>query len=194
MIPKQDDLSSERLAALVQAKISASRFTATVEVAKYSPRIWGVKISTVRLRRKKDYCGAHPGPCLALVPRKHMKARFLEGLDWVGFNAMLNDLCDAHAFDCDVFSYNREASCNGRYFIRRGTRRRVKYPFGETTRFGFRGVVLWEQGEDDCFEDHVGKPHPKVRWQDDAAGTPGFACYTLEDETRLAAELAELES
>lgn len=164
-------------------KIGASRFSARTSVESASAYRKGVKIETVRLRNRKDYCGAHPGPCLA-KGRRHKTASYLEGLDWVGFNALINDLLDELGTDAHVFSYNREASV-GRYYIRRNRRRRTSYPYD------VRGGLFahWTQTRDDfddLFADYCGKPPPPMEEALDALdGTPGYACYTLEEEERL---------
>lgn len=172
---------------LLDKKIQGSRFTATTEVANLSPQRRGIKIECVRLRRKKDYCGAHPGPCL-VNGRKHMRASYLEGLDWVGFNALLNDLLDEHKVDATVFSYNRESITPGRYYIRRGKRRRVGYPY-DVLGGRFAHWTQTKEDLDDLFEDYSGKAPPPI--EDTLGGldgTPGYACYTLEEEDRFRAE------
>lgn len=182
-----DDTSLEVLKHRLDAKLKASRFTARTSLEKSSPNRPGIKIECIRLRRKKDYCGAHPGPCL-VGGRRHTRAFYLEGLDWVGFNALLNDLLDANAVDAHVFSFNREAIISGRYYIRRGRRRRTAYPYA------VRGgrFAHWTQTKDDLehlFEDFCGKDPPDM--EDALAGldgTPGYACYTLEEEDKLRAE------
>lgn len=188
-IPTDDRSTPGLLGSLVEQILLTSRFTAKLEYNMKLGSKWGLKISEVRLRNAKDYCGGHPGPCLALFPKKHRRQRFLEGLDWVGFNAMLNDAFDKGSLAADVFSFNREASCNGRYFIRRGRLRRTQYPYGQA-RFG---AMLWSQTKEDfetCFADYCGKPPPPHPWQLLDSGTPGIPCYTLVDEHLLRAEYA----
>ena len=158
-----------------------SRFTATLD---YHPK-WGIKYHTVRLKRAKLYCGQHPGPCVALFPRPHRMCKFLEGLDWVGLNQLVNDVLDKHKIEAAVWSFNRESLVGGRYYIRRGTLRRVEYPFE------YRGnFAHWTQGRfEKDFEDHCGKPPPETPWHIKEAGTPGYPCYTLtEEEEYLAAD------
>ncbi len=136
MIPKGETVTVGLLRSKLQDTLLDSRFTADLTEELYRGK-WGVKIMRVRLRYKKDYCGAHPGPCLNNF-RKHMKASLLEGMDWVAFNAMLNNMLDKLKADCDVFSFNQEATVyGGKYFIRIGTRRRVLYPFAYRDRFAF---------------------------------------------------------
>lgn len=167
--------------------IAASRFTAKLE-NNCLGRKEGVKIECVRLRNRKPYCGAHPGPCVALFPRKHMNATYLEGLDWVGFNHLLNDVLDKLSWSATIFSFNRESD-TPRYYIRRGRLRRVGYSYA------YRGnFAHWTQGDFETdFADHCGKPSPPYPLAlVDYSGTPGYACYSLEDEARLRKEEAEL--
>ncbi len=168
---------------VVREAIGKSRFTANTDVEKYRGHLWGVKIMEVRLRRKKDYCGQHPGPCVALFPKKHIRAAYLEGLDWVGFNALLNDTFDKLNEHCVIFSYNREMIGGNQYFIRKDGKRRVGYPFEYVGRF-----AGWTEGGDNDFEDHCGKPPPPLRWNVADSGTPGYPCYTLEEEEKYRAE------
>lgn len=168
------DLYDGRVCAAVQAAVAASRFTADVAVARLGSKC-GVKVSRVRLRRKKGYCGAHPGPCL-VGGRRHTVASYLEGNDWIGFNHLVNDALDRLGAEWDFFSFNRE-SLTPRYFARRGRRRRVAYPYEYHPSGRF---AHWTQGGDDCFEDYCGKPPPEVAGLRD--GTPGYACTTLEQE------------
>lgn len=185
LIPK-GDLTPQHVLDVLKKKMHLSRFTAHLEVGKLGKNTPGVKVSCVRLKRKKPYCGAHPGPCLNTF-RKHKNATWLEGLDWVGFNALVNDLLDELNAECDFFSYNRESLVGGRYHIRLGRRRRVGYPFS------YRGnFAHWTQGDlEKDFEDHCGKPHPEVPWHIKDAGTPGYPCYSITEEEVYRAEEKE---
>lgn len=174
LMPKNESLVHLIKYAL-DSKLAVSRFTACVTVASLRKTKVGLKIETVRLRNAKDYCGAHPGPC-QVTGKKHMKAKYLEGLDWVGFNALLNDLLDATTVNAVVFSFNRE-SLTPKYYIRRGYFRRVAYPYEYRDRFAH-----WTQGGDWAFENHCGKPSPKLEDAILTDGTPGYPCYTLEEE------------
>jgi hypothetical protein len=180
LIPK-DDSSLDTTRYLLDLAIQASRFTARIEIGKLRYKA-GIKISVVRLRNRKDYCGAHAGPCPVVGGRKHMIARYLEGLDWVGFNHLLNDVLDAHNLSYDVFSFNRESLVR-QYYIRRGRQRRIAYVYDHNGRFAH-----WTQGTDECFADYCGKPSPDYDPEILASGTPGLACYSLEDETKLTQE------
>lgn len=175
-----------------------SRFSAHIAPQWMRGTRLGIKIKNVRLRNRKDYCGAHPGPCLVNPLRSetpHKATRLLEGLDWVGFNHMLNDWLDEREQACTVFSYNRESMAH-RYYIRRGRRRRVKYPFEtEMNSLGFAQFAHWTQSKEDLedtyiFQDHCGRPHPSVDEDILQSGTPGIACYTLEEEAETLAQWA----
>lgn len=186
IIPK-DNTSPAHVADLVRRAIEGSRFRADVELDALR-RVPGVKISCIRLRRRKDYCGAHPGPCLVGF-RRHMTSTYLEGLDWVGWNALLNDTLDVVKANCHVFSFNREAVISGPYYIRHGRLRRVWYPYAYRDRFAH-----WTQTKDDlvdpnCFADHCGKKPPSLeRILLNLDGTPGYPCYTLTEEDKHRAQ------
>lgn len=193
VIPKDGKLPGNLRYAL-EKKIRESRFTAQLEVRMYSRSQEGVKITLVRLRRGKSYCGQHPGPCL-VDNRPHKKYKYLEGLDWVGFNHLVNDVLDDMDADANVFSANREAQPGvGRYFIRDRRRRRIDYPYETTmvSRGDYGGawqVVGWSQGSfKDDFEDHCGKPSPAIPAHVVDAGTPGYPCYTAAEEDQYRAE------
>lgn len=180
LIPKDKTLVYP-LKASLDVMLAASRFTACVTVASLRRTEIGLKIKTVRLRNAKDYCGAHPGPC-QVTGKKHTKAKYLEGLDWVGFNAMINDLLDATTVNAVVFSFNRE-SLTPKYYVRRGYLRRVAYPYEYSGRFAH-----WTQGGDPAFENHCGKPSPKLEDAVLSDGTPGYPCYTLLEEATYRGE------
>lgn len=91
-----------------------------------SRRFLSLKIKNVRLKKKKDYCGQHPNACVVipwLAPRKHKRTTYLEGADWVAFNDMLNDLCDEHNIEANIWSTSKEF--RGRMHIRREWRKRL---------------------------------------------------------------------
>lgn len=189
VIPKE--AAPELVRGLILDKLRLSRFHARVELDAMSGGTRGVKISVVRLKRRSThYCGQHPGPCQVqpgLPRRGRTGSYFLEGLDWVGFNALVNDALDARGVSADVFSYNRE-SWDKKYFIRRGTERRVKYPYRTETRdYGTTTVEIagWVQGGKDCFEDFCGRECPPPDQHTFPEGTPGIPAYTLEAEDRL---------
>lgn len=172
---------------IVMKMVEASRFTLRADCDTLRKNYHGVKVTEVRLKKAKDYCGQHPGPCVnfGFGERKHRKHKFLEGLDWVGFNQMVNDTFDRLKIDCDVFSFNREMRGGGKYYIRKGTLRRLKYPYESVN-----GIFqLWLPGTvEEDFVDYNGKEPPAIPWYVLDAGTPGYACYTPEDEARLRKE------
>lgn len=147
----------------------------------------GIKIENVRLRNKKDYCKQHPGPCpinpFFPVAPKHWRATYLEGADWVGFNDGLNDVLDRLHVDADVFSFNRESRAR-KFFIRKGKERRHSY-FEEYPVLGRPEIAGWIAGDKDDFGDYCGVAAPRSSY---THGTPGFACWTLEQEEALRAE------
>lgn len=127
-----------------------------------------LKILGVRLKHKKDYCGQHAGPCRTQGGRKHKIASWLEGGDWVGFNDLLNDLCDKHRIEADIWS-TRESI--GRLYLRKGIARCTHYAAGN--------------GQDwinEAFStDHFGHPEPAPR-SDYEDGTPGIPEWLLSKE------------
>lgn len=125
-------------------------------------KITKIALSGIRLRQKKDYCGNHAGPCLVQGGR-HAHTRFLEGLDWVSFNDMVNDVLDVLNVDGDIRS-------GGWGFhgtvVRKDGRRRVVYFDGELP------GVFDSDGDANCFEDNRGmKRHVE---SDYTCGTPGY--------------------
>jgi hypothetical protein len=136
-------------------------------------RRWTIKLSNIRLRLAKDYCGQHPGPC-QVIPgfnRPHARRRHLEGADFVGFNDGLNTVFDRLAVSADIFSHNIAARCS-RFYIRKGRCRRVRYTMSADDR-GFRVFYFWDAGEDNDFVDYCGRKHaPRSEYP---TGTPGLA-------------------
>lgn len=168
--------------------IRASRFTADLEQACLGNKL-GLKISTVRLKNKKSYCGAHPGPCPVEGGRRHRTGRWLEGADWVGFNALLNDVLDDMNAEAIVFSFNTESRGGSRYYIRRGAERRCNYP-AVSNFTGFRTFTHWVDGGDECFVDCRGRKPPAPDFPE---GTPGIPVYTLKEEAKRSKEHAHVE-
>lgn len=152
-------------------KLEKSRFTADV-FEMYHPRHKEViRIENVRLRVAKPYCGAHPGPC-QVNGRRHMKSRYLEGADWIGWNDMCNDVMDKLRVSAEFWSYNRESPGGGKYPMRIGTKRRIRYDEECSFSFG-RMFVHWSAQVDAIdFEDHCGKKAPRSEFPE---GTPGLA-------------------
>lgn len=151
-------------------RLEVSRFKAAVSIENSS-----VKIRTVRLREKKDYCGQHPGPCVVTPfrERKHSRASYLEGADWVGFNRLLNDLCDDFGWECDIWSHSMEFK--GKMRIRLGRLRRFRYEAEVVSDFGHQAWM--PRGEDSDFIDRVGKSPPADEYPED---TPGLAEWRPE--------------
>jgi hypothetical protein len=109
--------------------------------------------------------------------RPHRHSRCLEGTDWVAFNDLLNDVLDRLGLDADAWSYNREAH-GGRYYIRRGRRRRVRYD--EAWAAGVFGAFRrWAKAGPDDFEDHCGREAPRSELPE---GTPGLAGAAPDEE------------
>lgn len=140
-----------------------------------------LKIKGIRLKRKKPNCGQHAGPC-RLTGKKHRTVSYLEGADWVGFNDMLNDLCDMHSIEADIYTNGLEQT--GKLFIRIGKRRRDRYN-------GFEGGPFWDANYDpnDYTATNFGKQTYAPR-SDFDAGTPGLAAW-LRIEEDLHPELFE---
>lgn len=125
-----------------------------------------LKIKGIRLKRRKPNCGQHAGPCLLTGVRRHKVTATLEGADWVAWNDMLNDLCDAHRIEAYIYTDGLEQS--GRLYIRRGRDRRDRY-------CSWNGTQLWDASHDpnDFTDIHFGKREPDIR-SDFVEGTPGF--------------------
>lgn len=121
-----------------------------------------VAIRGIRLRIKKGYCGNHAGPC-RLTGRKHKRADYLEGLDWVSWNDMLNDALDSIGHDGDV----RSTTC----ILRWGRKRRIEYVSGT-----YGGE--WDRDTEDRFYvDCIGKTPPETIYP---YGTPGIIGWGVE--------------
>jgi len=153
---------------LILSYIRRSRFTLSSSAGYGRPggiwtvrvgKRWFVKIAGIRLREAKDNCGNHAGPC-RLTWKKHQKRNFLEGLDWVSFDDMLNDALDSISHDGDVSS----TVC----IIRKGRLRRVAY-------YGVDGGEFFKDSDD--FEDWCGKQAPRSKYQ---PGTPGIFGWEAE--------------
>jgi hypothetical protein len=142
----------------VSQHLRQSRFRADLDL-KWTGRRYLVVISTVRLLTPKGYCGNHAGPC-RLTGRKHYSRSFLEGLDWVSFDDMLNDALDSINHDGDV----KSSLC----LIRKGKCRRMDYFGQDGGEFDYSG---------DQYEDWCGKQAPpsEYHW-----GTPGIIGWRKE--------------
>jgi hypothetical protein len=198
IIPKERERFNDIYYSL-RPNIERSRFTAKIEdgcLKSWNKLRNGIKLSCIRLRNKKDYCGQHPGECLInpfeRYPRKHPISIRLEGLDWVGFNDGLNDMLDRLNVSADVFSFNREAgkiTKHGarrlsRFYIRRGRCRYLEYTQARIER-DFRPLVFWT--DSDNYADYCGQQAPRSKYP---SGTPGLPCWTLEEEKQLCLEPA----
>jgi hypothetical protein len=106
-----------------------------------------VLLRTVRLRAPRPYCGQHPGPC-EFPGRARRRSRCLEWGDWVAFNAIVNDVLDALGCDADAWSTPPDVS--GKFWVRRGGRRRVRYDWTEEEHRG-RVFRVWNRGTPDQF-------------------------------------------
>jgi len=144
----------------VEDALASSRFTAELDrtlqsVGKGSregSRKNGLafRLSRIRLREKKPYCGQHPGECVAGGPK--MRATYLEWDDWVELNNLINDALDAVGADADVWSKPHDVA--GIFWIRKGAARRVRYEWEEklVTNYGFtRTIREWNRGTPDQF-------------------------------------------
>lgn len=162
-------------AAINKIRNGDCRFTFQMYPAKRAngKKWFSLRIELVRLKNRKFYCGAHPGPCQAIFKRKEVRRTYLEGADWVGFNHMLNDALDEIQCWAMVFSYNRE-SLAGKYIIRKGMERLNYYDMNVVGNF-----FHWATPEDNDYVDCNGKPSPTPVWP---SGTPGQIAYRLSEE------------
>lgn len=155
-ISKIKNASASDVALAIRADLYDSRFIAYV-----SEDLRGnVKLSQIRLKSSKEYCGNHPSACEVGNP-KHRKARYLEGADWVEFDDMLNDLLDQMGVSANVAS----SMC----ILRKGTFRRTEYSNGP--RQG-NGNYTWAKDDPASYEDWCGKEGaPRSAFPE---GTPGI--------------------
>lgn len=159
-----------------------SRFTCQIDheaVRRRGGPVPCLRLRRIRLKRAKDYCGQHAGPCRVTpgFARPHPKTRYLEGADWVAFDDMLNDILDRHKVVADVWSHGNEFVA--KYVIRRGAERRTAYP---STWVFLRGgeFEIW-----DCDPEVAGFSSAWFGTSRDAArssyaaGTPGIPEWRL---------------
>lgn len=113
-----------------------------------------IKLSNIRLRVAKPYCGNHAGPCVVGRPGRHRRARYLEGADWVEFNDLINDTLDHLNVSARVWT----SVC----VIREGRDRRIDYDSaqGRQGEWDKRGVMA----------NYCGREAPRSTYP---AGTPG---------------------
>lgn len=146
-----------------------------------SPRSLSLKISTVRLKKKKDYCGQHPNACVAnpfIGPKKHRITTYLEGTDWVAFNDMLNDLCDEHRIEADIWSESIEF--RGKMRIRKGQLRLHTYR-SEPKSNGIVEFWHWNTNNPNCDYDNRFGQMTRER-SSYPNGTPGIPEWLLDRE------------
>lgn len=151
---KNNSFDPPSLALHIQRYIdNTSRFTAEVSLVGKTV----IKIRNIRLRESRKYCGNHPNECeFPGAPLR--KAKYLEGADWVDFNDMINDICDALAVDANIAT----AVCK----VRKNKQRRVYY--GSYMRGHF---WQWNMDEpDEYYENWVHRPAPDSQYP---FGTPG---------------------
>ena len=177
---------------LITEALAVSRFRCDIETEDfYRPRLYPgllavLRLRCIRMKRKKPYCGQHAGPCQARFSwRKHPVMSLLEGADWIGWNAMLNDIFDAAGMSVDIWSRSKEGGLDGsgRFFVRKGRRRRMIYDGEET-----RGVFHWAVATEADFEDYCGETPPETSYP---AGTPGIALWRAEEARELEDQLCK---
>lgn len=146
-----DVVQEELIAILETSRFIVNGLTTTRPTKTYKGGI--VELREIRLKEPKPYCGNHAGPCL--IERPHRKARYLEGLDWVEFNDLVNSVLDRLHIPADVAS----SACT----IRKGLKRRVVYEGGPNGD--------WDKtGRSQDYEDWCGKDAPSSNYP---MGTPG---------------------
>ncbi len=69
--------------------------------------------------------------------------------DWVEFNNVINDVLDKWEVDADVWSTPQET--RGKMWIRKGTRRRIRYDWHERSTGWGQPLRIWNNGTDDQF-------------------------------------------
>lgn len=172
----------------LETLLTQSRFTARLTV-EFSPNQCKgrhvLKISNVRLRQKKSYCGQHPNACVVrLFPRKHKNASYLEGADWVAFDDMLNDMCDKMEWEADIWSKSLEFK--GKMIVRTGRRRRIRYRSECRITHGGWPHYQWDTTfHDEDFADRVGLFTVRSQYPED---TPGIAEWLLCEATEVTQE------
>lgn len=160
-ITKVQGASLDSLVVAIVSAFLSTRFVLDVCQSK-----GGIKITNVRLRQTKPYCGNHPKGCERPHAGKHKKASFLEGADWVEFNDRLNTVLD----DLHVSAKVASSVCD----LRHGQERRVNY--SASTQSG-NGTWIWDRfGKPDDYRACIGfKSSPSSF----PFGTPGI--YEAKD-------------
>ncbi len=129
-------------------RLASSPFVATIRVGMGSKDRSCVLLKPVRLRARKPYCGNHPGPCEVLGARKK-NATYLEWDDWVAFHEIVNATLDVLGVEADVWSTPTDVQ--GKMWIRRGNKPRVRWDWEETYNSMGRAVRIWNTGTPDQF-------------------------------------------
>ena len=154
VIKCKDKDQATSIALVLTATINRSRFILKENIEISMTHKPTIKIHGIRLRQSKPYCGNHAGSCR--LERNHRKSSCLEGLDWVSFNNMLNDVLDANNHDGDAGS----SVC----IIRKAGKRRLNYQANEHGE--------WEKDtEDFYYANYRGKKAPQTGY---TPGTPGI--------------------
>ncbi len=168
------DLAFQIVRALNEA-VSRSRFYFTKAISIGKPKVptrrydyvWEIKfVACVRLKEKKDSCGQHSGPCVAVFAKPHRHYAFLEGADWVSFFDLLNDVLDGLNVKADIEAGSFEF---GSLFHRLGRYRRVAYrcvDWGERTCRWIKFGSLLD------YENYCGKKAPRSAFPDSTPGIP----------------------
>jgi hypothetical protein len=169
----KDPSQREFLMTRIESWLKNSRFDARIELHHHYRWKYVIRISNIRLRHSKPYCGQHPGPCVNLFfVRKTRNGCWLEGADWVGWNDGLNSVLDELSVDAEVWSHCLDSERCSRFMIRKGKARRVDY---ESTSHGTHEVWVAEG----TFEDWCGRKAPTSTYPQD---TPGIADWRPEAE------------
>lgn len=171
-----DDTNGAIMASNIRNAFRDSRFTLNIRYEEKGVRKVKriIKLTQIRLKESKRYCGSHPYACDIEQGRK---SKFLEGADWVEFNDLLNDVFDLHEVSADISS----SVCK----IRKGRKRRMDYD-GHPERVGNRVFYEWDKDTDeDYYEDWCGKIAPNSTFPE---GTPGI--YSRTAYERWGDELA----
>lgn len=110
----------------------------------------GIRIHKVRLTEKKPYCGNHPGPC-PLSDKPKPRSTLLEWDDWVAFHKLINRTLNKFRTKANVFTLPYDVQ--GRMWIRKSDKARVRWDYEERVRPGFLiSLRIWNQGTPDQFE------------------------------------------
>jgi hypothetical protein len=159
---------AEVLSMITQRINRESRFVCEPEIIDDRGRY--IKIRMIRLKQNKPYCGNHPNACEFNVGGKHRRGTWLEGLDWVEFNDLINDLLD----EMNVSANVKTAVC----ILRKGTKRRTYYGSHRQGNFW-----AWNMDEQDChYTDYCGREAPISECP---YGTPGEYHRQLKEPVKV---------